>query len=577
MPWMLVWLAFSELGGWPLNDDPFYAKPLSIWSAEGEWKTVKQIGELTASSVAHQITGALATQRGDFSYRSLFLVCIAQQSLAVAVLYCTNRALGLPFGIASLAAASFGLFPLYFGHAFTFMTDGPATAWSVLALCFASLGVIRDDIRWLLAASFAVGWGFWIRQTNGLLLLGPLVTCGILFVVQSKTYRLRGLLALLALAIPAGCSFGLLESGWLVDSSVSRYSDVAPGLDASYVRETIIAAYGGFLLLGWFMLPWIFIAGRAAIVLTGQLNGSTRLLCCAASILAVIAGAIPFMMTAGDACLTNSTGAFVQNAHYGPIFLSDMDEPGRWSQLDGVAWPLAIWKMLTVAAIASSGVVAWWVAWSICNFFEHLSRDTQADQKRPIAVAIGLLASIFMAAVVLIFFVEPHMDRYWLFVLVAIAVWWTVVIGPVARRVSEGLPDGVRLWRWTPMSSGWAVGCMLLNSGMSLVFTHDMLAWNNLRWQYIHSQLAAGMRADEIDGGRDVNAWLRLDEDPDSMPREGDTSAWWSGRATRAMAVGKRPGWREVDRIAWSAWATGRKHHLLILERVPLDKLGAVP
>jgi hypothetical protein len=92
------------------------------------------------------------------------------------------------------------------------------------------------------------------------------------------------------------------------------------------------------------------------------------------------------------------------------------------------------------------------------------------------------------------------------------------------------------------------------------------------RWQYVNSQLAAGMRADAIDGGRDVNAWLRLDEDANSMPREGDTSPWWSGRATRALAVGHRPGWHEIDRLTWSAWATGRKHDLLILERVQLSK-----
>ncbi len=114
---------------------------------------------------------------------------------------------------------------------------------------------------------------------------------------------------------------------------------------------------------------------------------------------------------------------------------------------------------------------------------------------------------------------------------------------------------------------GLGSGLHRMNAGMATVFTHDMLAWNDVRWRFVESQLKQGLRAEQIDGGRDVNAWLRLDEDSDSMPRHGDTSKWWSGRAELAIAVGQRPGWHEVQRLPWFSWATGREHHLLVLER----------
>ena len=48
---------------------------------------------------------------------------------------------------------------------------------------------------------------------------------------------------------------------------------------------------------------------------------------------------------------------------------------------------------------------------------------------------------------------------------------------------------------------------------MSVVFTHDMLAWNNARWSWVNNRLDHGFEARDIDAGRDVNAWLRMDED----------------------------------------------------------------
>jgi hypothetical protein len=120
---------------------------------------------------------------------------------------------------------------------------------------------------------------------------------------------------------------------------------------------------------------------------------------------------------------------------------------------------------------------------------------------------------------------------------------------------------GAAAWLWAGL---WLAGQWT----MSVVFTHDMLAWNNARWTWVNNRLDEGLKPHEIDGGRDVNAWLRMDEDVNTFARPGDTSRWWSGFATWAVASGPRPGWEIAERLPWPSWATGRTHELLVLKRI---------
>ena len=549
MPMLIVWLAFVQLGGWPLNDDPFYAKPIAFWSAGDGLHWVRQGGALTASSVAHVFTGLLGAIGHKFSYRPLFLICIAQQSLGSAAIFFLARSLKLSYGFAVLASLTLALFPLYFGHAFTYMTDGPATAWSSIACAFLVFGIIKNDWRWLCVGSLAIGWGYWIRQTNGLLVLSPLIALS-LHRWHKGYSSAPGLKQFAAVMAGSGLAFLLLETGGVLSSSFGRISDIAPSRESGYAKQVVISAYGLLLLVGWYAIPWLPLLIREAIRAEKHLTSGLRRICLGTTIFVLLVGFSPLVLTQGRACITNSTGAFIQNGHYGPIFLSDMDEPSRWGELDGVAWPLWVWTSLSIVALLSSSMVSWWVAWTGVHCW---SRSKFAADSR-LAAAFGLMVMTGMSAIAILLFVEPHMDRYWLFLFPGIVIWWLLIAAKCE-------------WKMPRFAVAWAALWMFFNGGISVVFTHDMLTWNDVRWQFVNTQLAAGVPAERMDAGRDVNAWLRLDEDVDSMPRLGDTSKWWSGEASIALAVGYRPGWHETDRLPWSAWATGRIHHLLVLER----------
>ncbi len=562
-PWLMLWLILGDLSGWPSNDDPFYAKPIQIWSETGNWQWVRQSGELTASSAAHVVLGAVTVLFAPFSYRSLYLICILQQSLAAAVLWQGVRTLNGSVGLSCLCAVTFALHPIYFGHAFTYMTDGPATAWSAIAgTCFI-VGCCRNSKSALLCGSLCVGLGYWMRQTNGMLLLIPLIAAIASYrrpqsaaFVNAKFENTRWSLAMIAAAfLPALIAITVLECGSVLPTSLSRSSAIAPSASEQPLKRVVIGIYGCCLLFGWLLAPLLLCAWSA---LRANFKGndqsqSSRRYGLVALALVLLAGMAPLLITRGGSCITNATGVFVQNGHFGPIFLSDMDEAGRWGTLDGVAWPMFLWQLLSIVAILTLAIFVGLFSTSVFSMIPSIRKVSCTT--RQIAI-VAILATIVTAVAAIAVFVEPHMDRYWMFL-------WPLAILGVALLAIENQ------WRISISSIVFCALFCLLNYGMSVVFTHDMLAWNDARWRYVRSTITDSFPAQSLDAGRDVNAWYRMDEDPDTMPREGDTQPWWSGLATTSIATGDRPGWKISGRLPWYSWATCKVHHLFILEKLP--------
>lgn len=586
LPWLIPWFGFAGLGGWPSNDDPYYAKPLANWAEDGQWQWVRQYGALTASSVAHVFAGLVTTLGDSFSYRSLYLICIFQQALGVAMLFWFSRRLELPLRFALGLAAGLAFFPLYYGHAFTFMTDGPATAFAAIGLTVGMWGIVRRDWRWLFASSLAIAWGYWIRQTDLLILLVPLATLWLTKAQAGPNQSGKAILTL-SLIAPAAIAIAVFEWGGWMPGSVTRVEDVAPKFDQDYWHQAAIGAYGWLLICGWFGLPWLVAFLSEAKKASRDLTPKARWACHLGAVLVGLLALVPFLATSGRASLTSATGNFIQNAHIGPIFTSDMDEPGRWGSLNGVEWPFWIWQSLSLLSLLTIAVMAWWGMWTICRAWaccsqrreaQSVSEKTESDSDNALPMAknsqeamafgaLACLAAIACGVVVIVFLIEPHMDRYWLFLLPILSVWWVLLAA-------------LRRWTLSAPAMLWAGMWLIGHLTMSVVFTHDMLAWNNARWSWVNNRLDNGFEARDIDGGRDVNAWLRMDEDVNTFARPGDPSPWWSGFATWAIATGPRPGWQIAERLPWDSWATGKTHELLVLKRIaeepPSDPKGAI-
>jgi len=565
VPSLGLWLAFSDLNGWPQNDDPYYGKPVQWLVEEGHLQVALQKGVLAASVVTHILAGALSSLIMGFSYRSLFLACIFQQWLGAAAVYGTGRVAGLGRKGGLLLGFAFAIQPMIFCSSFTFMTDTPAAAWVAVACLASCLTFRKRSASWLLVCSCAVAWGFWIRQTNLFVLGVPLLTLSILSLNQKLPFSL--VTAILFLLIPAGVSWGLFESEMFVQSTSDRISTVTSDTEGLIrIKQLAISAYAACLNVGLFGLPLAFVLLEGALGARRKLTLYEKLLCDAAAAMAMLLIALPFVVTGGNACMTNSTGFLIQNGHAGPVFLADMDEPGRWGQLDGVEWPLFVWQIATIVVIAVDGLFVWWLTWLtiVCrnNWRQH--RQTAANivdsphalyRSDLCAVAVGLFATSIASVAILWMIIDPLLDRYLL-----------VVLAPMLCGIGYLL----KLNDWQPARTT-LLATLVLFMGLFLFYTvyvHDLLSWNNRRWEQVKAWTDSGKQASEFDGGRDVNAWLRLAEDPNSFDRPGDTSAWWSGFATHCISVGTRPGWEVESKLGWRSWATGDEHHLYIMRAV---------
>lgn len=576
LPALFVWFAFAPLNGWPQNDDPYYGRPVQWLVEEGRLQLALQKGELSATTVAHVLVGAVSSAVLGVEYRSLFLACIVQHWLGAAAVYGTLRITGVSRLLSLIGGFAFAFQPVLFGNCFTFMTDTPGASWVAIACFLSTLAFVRANPGWLLVCSLAVAWGFWIRQTNFLALGAPLATLAVLKLGGRLPFSLLRAAALLM--TPALLSLGLNETEWLVQSTAERVAGVSSEVSgAERLRQMAVSAYGMCLNVGLFGLPLVGpLAGRLREALS-QLAVRQRRVCVLLMAATGLLLAAPLVASSGGVCLTNVTGFYIQNGHAGPIFLADMDEPGRWGQLDGVAWPLWVWQLATVVVIAvdvlmvgavSQLVMTWWT--------ERFGRDVpsssalraggeptraEANHSREkeqhvvtAAVALGLLAMAAASGCILLAVIDPLVDRYLLVLLAPLIAGLVMTIDRSGYRPAKSAVCS---------SVGILVALFVLN----VVYVHDMLSWNDVRWQQVKAWQAAGWPATRYDGGRDVNAWMRLAEDPESRDREGDESKWWNGFAEYCIAAGPRPGWELTRQLPWQAWATGRTHSLYVLKK----------
>jgi len=540
---------FDDLGAYPQNDDPYYGRPTKIWIEENRVERISQYGLLSASGFAHFAWGTLVGKVTGYSYQNLHLSVAIMAWFGALALYGIGRELGGSRWLSLMLGMMLMLNPFYFGHAFTFMTDTTATA----LLCLASYCFIRgfrlESHRWWLAGSLAVGLAILTRQTHLALMAFP----WLVWLSRARSWpswkQAAGELA--AISGPAIAVLFLLESGLLIHDTSGRLDTVLNfHFTAERIHEMAVESYGVFLLLGLTLLP-------AAPLLASQLKRSHQQLGPRARRwalgTAVITGGLlltAFLVTAGRAHISSATGYFLQNAHFGPVFLSDLDY-SNVGRMGGVTWPVICWQILTLLSIANASQLAWWVIY-LLNL--PSLETTRSSYDKTIAwCGLGLISMI--AAVLLIFLglFYAIMDRYWMILFASLFS----VLAILLTRPSVRIPR----WAWTT-----AVTMTLIGGTISVIFTHDFLLWNQTRWTQIEFWIEAGLKAEEFDGGRDVNAWFRSAEDPQTMRRPGDTSPWWSGRAHLSLSIDPRSGWHEIDRLHWRAWATGRQHKILVLK-----------
>lgn len=496
---MLVWLGALALvqpwGEFPLNDDWDYAKSARVLAERGE---LVLSPEARVTLVAQAAWGALFSLPFGWSFLALRLSTIVAAGAGVAAVAGLARLAGAARPIALVAALTVAVCPLYFGLAFTFMTDVPNAA--ALALGMLALGRLLDRGGWptLLAGA---GWSVvavLIRPT-GVALPVAFALAGVLWVTSGR----RRVLALLPVVAAALALVGW--QAWAVANGLGGLANLQAGeLRDALGRGPLVVLVEAFrnsgiaaLYLGLFALP-LAIAG-------GAMTGFGRLI--------TLGGGLVGLGLA----LVGARMPLAENVLYdlgvGPLTLRDAFFGGPPAEVRGPAWLLTV---VTVAAGAGAGALGVLVV--------RGARRLWRGGARPLLTLLVATAVFSFAPLA----VAGFLDRY----LIALLPPVVAVAAAGSRRGRAGALVG-------------AAVVLLLVGGFSVAATRDYFSWNRARWAALERLVAQGVPPSEIDGGFEFHGWFTYDP---AYRRDPARSWWWVVDDRYVVAFGPLAGYREVDR-----------------------------
>jgi 4-amino-4-deoxy-L-arabinose transferase-like glycosyltransferase len=501
-------------GEFPLNDDWDYAKSVRGLVDHGHFALSP---EARVTLVAQAVWGALFCLPFGWSFFALRLSSIVAAIAGVAAVSGLARLAGGARPAALVAALTVTVCPLFFGLAFTFMTDVPSAA--ALALGLLALGWWLQRGGWpaLLVGTACSLVAVLIRPT-GLAMPAAFALAGVL----GATSGPRRLFALLPVAAAALALAGW--HWWAVANGLGGLANLQAGelRDAlgrgpvpvlvDVLRNSGVAA----LYLGLFTLP-LAISG-------GAMTGRGRLL-------AVLGGLVGLGLA-----LAGVRMPLAENVLYdlgvGPLTLRDAFFRGPPAEVRGPTWLLTL---VTVAAGAGLGALGLLVV--------RGARRLWRCGARPLLMLLVATAAFSFAPLA----VAGFLDRY----LVALLLPVVAIAAAGGRGGRAGALAG-------------AAVVLILFGGFSVAATRDYFSWNRARWTALERLVAHGVPPSEIDGGFEFNGWFTYDP---TYRRDPTKSWWWVVDDRYVVAFGPLAGYREVDREPFWRLVPPGAGAVVVLER----------
>lgn len=521
--WALSICFVNPAGDFPLNDDWSYARGVWNWVAEGElkldtWPAMTLIGQTA--------WGALFSRLFGLSFVTLRWSTLVSAGLGMAAFYgLARRFTVVPPAFFATLLVFFN--PLYFSLSFTFMTE----VHFLTALLLGSLAFTRylERGRWwqlALAVLFSI-LATLIRQP------GLLLPLAFGFVLLFRGRRLRDWLVAL---LPFLSAFAALRIyfGWLAVRHPQLYKvggagDILAALAEKNATNFISQTVNLFLSCGLFLLPLVVV-----LLPGGAWRRPSRQV-----------GAWLIAGTAAVFLFSHRhhfpVGNIFYNLGLGPKLLKD----GYWMDNIHPSLPADTWGALAYFAILGTIGLILLLRWHGPVSPLRLWRPRGLDWRQ--AAKWGL-AFFCLAYFLLINSISSFFDRYSLPLMVGVAL----LVLPT---------------RWKGRLPFTFAGVLLLAvfACFSVAATHDYLSWNRARHAAYHRLRERGIPPGRIDGGFEINAWLRAGP---FNPVDKRGKSWWPvNRDDYALAFGPIEGFTPEGGVAFPTWLPPGRDSLYILRR----------
>jgi hypothetical protein len=543
--WVLVAFLINPRGEFPLNDDWAYARSVESLLGGGGLK----FPEISTNIIAQIFWGALFCLPFGFSFTALRISTLTLGVIGVVALYGLLLEVDADRKTALFGALLLAFNPLYLVLSYSFMSDVPFTAISLLSLYFIVRGMRRNSQIEVSAGLFLACIALLIRQ-NG---LAVFMAVGLTY-ISRKGLRLRStFLASIPLAL--GVSVQVLWDQWM------KYSRILPAhhsMQASWVlsplsyvswQATVMIVYGLVVIswyLGLFLFPLMLFVGRrrlAELCPSRLLNWTTLVF---ATLILLLARRWPLI------------GNVLCDTGLGPVTLHDV------YLLRLPSLPTAGNALLfLITCLGTAGAVVLVQATSFAVPAALKFRPFPPGKRDPLVLllASGLINLVPIAILTIRGWI---IDRYLLFLL-------PLGIAIVLLLVSEvrGGKAGSAIMRL-------AMASLVLYGAFSIAGTHDYLSWNRARWEALNNLMTEQrVSADDIDGGYEFNGWHLRDSKYRSIREK---IYWWLAAGDDFMVTfGPVPGFTELRRYPFRRWLPPAEGHILVLGKTTKDQAKPAP
>lgn len=481
--WLLAFCFVGLSGEFPINDDWIYAESVKHFLDTGEIRLLA-----CAPACLFQLisAGALCKVFG-FSHELLRGYGFVFGAIGSFALYACLRQLNLPKAPSLLFSLCLAANPLYLCLAFSFMTDTPAIALTLVYIALLFHGLKTNKASSYVFAALALVAATLVRQNLGFMGLANAAVFLVMLLARRPSWIFLAGLVLAPLAN------GYLADKWMLDtndfnslyiwykSMVGKQIAVLLHKPSS-ILPLLVQILGELLTyLALFSAPILVCFLPAFLKSFGQ---SRRL--------------NPICPVLSASVIVYSLTKFIADNRWMPFSqnLLRIPELGAHTILGinhaalSAKWRANLTWLSGALAFVLGAFLIDNAAKTARILFASIKRSFKS--KKVSGRATCALAALATLALQLAFntlqAVFSDIDRYYLFPLIGILLCLAVS------------------WRWHRIRlSVFAFLPLILIAAYSLAGTQDMLAWNRARWDAIRKLEAEGINYKQIDGGAEYN------------------------------------------------------------------------
>jgi hypothetical protein len=531
--WIVVALLIDPRGEFPLNDDWAYAAAVKTLLGGGG---IKLPGWTAANLIAQIFWGALFCLPFGFSFTALRISTLVLGVTGVLALYGLLREGDADHGTALFEALLLAFNPLYLVLSYTFMSDIPFIAFSLLSFYFLARGMRRNSGVEIVAGLLLACVALLIRQTGLAIFMGFSVAY-----LAKHGLRLQKVLVAAA-SLASGFAVQILWHHFLTSRHIlPAFYGVQSNLvlsPRSYLSWRAVKPFTGGLVilsvyLGLFLFPLILWIGPRRLKALCR----SRLVSLMTLVFAVV-GAIVFRRMRLPVWPN-----ILYDLGLGPALLQ-----GGFPSLPTAG--KAFWAAVTLVGFLGSVVLVGATVLAIGKTRKVSPMPAGKGELLVILLASGL---IYLVPLSILTFNGRMLDRYVLF-LVPLGIVILFLL------VSDG--GGAKAGS---IIASLAVASLIFYGAFSIAGTHDYLSWNRARWQALNNlETEQRVGPGEIDGGFEFNAWYLYDPSYRASPGK---SWYFVARDDFMIAFEPVPGFTEMKRYPFQRWLPPGEGIILVLRK----------